>query len=870
MRCARSLRRDWAPEVIEEVLGRLLPEACAEEMARLRRMITALRLLREDARTSAGRRAPPSWSRARAELEALERRQRRAAIDALLSAHLAALRPTDSFLDLGPVTLAYDHAWRTLLAAGGTPRVSFPPAPAEPPLAVVARLLDAGEDNGAPPDWRAWWGACSRHVAAPAVEAERHWESVLRSARGDGARPPFLARILAGLVAARLERFRPAQAWALHDPHGGLAAFDPGLQRLLGWSALLCGEDAHARRLLGGVSATVLPGPLAELREDWPAWAALLVGPCAPPAPAPSVGRTLERAQLGALLLGVFALRPGAATEILALDAPGELRAEAERRCRAGWRPAVLGQGTRLCRRRRTSGQAELPDSLGGEGTRALAVAAVRDREDGPAGWIQVESAHQLLPSAATLAGIARAWSQAIVAARGDPPSRACVAAEPALRCEPFAPDDPRAEFAGRLFAALGPPAGRRACWIEPGPRGEARVRAEHGAVLRDRVLRPGGAGILRRALAQRALVRHGGEPLDALHAGAASGLALPLVQAAGACVLGVLVLESARSEALGEREVEAARATLAELEPAWWTTSFRAACRALDGKDVAWEPSGRFLSSLAPVLQAAAGSRAPLLLVGAPGAGRRTLARWLRFRLANAPPECVERASALDLADLGLAAQLELARTAGERERFFLFATAPAHVLCERGQLARELGHLLGPLPLFVPPLCERRDEIPALVRVLAAGVARTEALRPPRFEDQALGDLWRQDWRGNVSELAALVAQLVRACAGRALGSAEVRAALRSRGLSFRARLPSLRPSALDLELALASTRHGIGSENLARAARYLGWDPDTLRTRLAQRARRERRERGASRVPGWRLSDSISPAEPARGDP
>jgi DNA-binding NtrC family response regulator len=194
-----------------------------------------------------------------------------------------------------------------------------------------------------------------------------------------------------------------------------------------------------------------------------------------------------------------------------------------------------------------------------------------------------------------------------------------------------------------------------------------------------------------------------------------------------------------------------------------------------------------------------------------------------------------------LDLADVAPDAQLELARSAEDGERFFLLASEPAEVLRDRGLLAPGLARVLDPTLFVVPPLRERRDEIPGLVRVLADDFARAASLAPARFDDGAMADLWRQDWRGNAIELGALVADLARAFPGRELGAPEVRAALRSRGLEFRARLPSRPPSALDLELALASTRHRVGSENLARAARYLGWDADTLRAHLDRPGRR-----------------------------
>src|SRR5262245_22231867 len=129
-----------------DVIGWLLPEARAEERAQLERVITALRLLRDDARAPDARRAPPSWSRARAELERLEHGLAPRALERLLQAHLAALRSPDSFLDLGPCVQEYAAAWRALLA-GET--AGFPPAPGEPIATVVERLLAAGEARGA-------------------------------------------------------------------------------------------------------------------------------------------------------------------------------------------------------------------------------------------------------------------------------------------------------------------------------------------------------------------------------------------------------------------------------------------------------------------------------------------------------------------------------------------------------------------------------------------------------------------------------------------------------------------------------------------------------------------------------------------------
>jgi hypothetical protein len=407
-----------------DVLGWLLPEAGAPERQGLRRVITALRLLRDDARLPAERRAPPSWVRARTELERLERRQRRRAIEGLLHAHLAALRSPDSFLDLGPGAAEPSGAWRVLLGAG---LPGFPPAPGEPVSAVVERLLAAGERCGARPAWRDYWEACRRHVTGSAADAARRWEALLRAGLVAGARPGHLARLLGGALAAALERGEPGRALELCARHGALLGHEPA-RHLGGWSALLCGELARARALLAGGEPVALPRPLEELRADVPALGELLPGARAAGAAASGPPLASDRRALGALALGVFALRADGSAERLALDAGAEVRSEA-----AGVRAVAphVDQESVHRQRRVEAAQPPLPGALAVGRTRALARVAVRASDGALAGWIQVECAHQLLPSAERLRGLARAWGGTVLARRavlapGRPSSARC------------------------------------------------------------------------------------------------------------------------------------------------------------------------------------------------------------------------------------------------------------------------------------------------------------------------------------------------------------------------------------------------------------------------------------------------------------
>jgi DNA-binding NtrC family response regulator len=192
------------------------------------------------------------------------------------------------------------------------------------------------------------------------------------------------------------------------------------------------------------------------------------------------------------------------------------------------------------------------------------------------------------------------------------------------------------------------------------------------------------------------------------------------------------------------------------------------------------------------------------------------------------------------DLPALALPEQRTLLGCSASGERVVLLAPALLSELESRQALEPELVRAMDPLPLLVPPLFERREEIPALVRVLADNAAHRESVPPLTFRDEAVAALWRQDWRGNVRELEALVHQLAIGSPGCELSARDVRVAMQARGLEFRARLPSRRPKARDIELALLSTRHRSGAENQRRAARYLGWHPATLAER--RRGRRE----------------------------
>lgn len=74
---------------------------------------------------------------------------------------------------------------------------------------------------------------------------------------------------------------------------------------------------------------------------------------------------------------------------------------------------------------------------------------------------------------------------------------------------------------------------------------------------------------------------------------------------------------------------------------------------------------------------------------------------------------------------------------------------------MVERGQFRADLYYRLNVIPLSLPPLRERRDDIPVLARHFAEQFAAQLRLGVPRLEPEFLNRLQAHDWPGNVREL-------------------------------------------------------------------------------------------------------------------
>jgi DNA-binding NtrC family response regulator len=155
------------------------------------------------------------------------------------------------------------------------------------------------------------------------------------------------------------------------------------------------------------------------------------------------------------------------------------------------------------------------------------------------------------------------------------------------------------------------------------------------------------------------------------------------------------------------------------------------------------------------------------------------------------------------------------------------------------RGHFRGDLYYRLATFTLAIPPLRERRDDIPPLVEHFIGRFNRRFSCAK-RLDDVAMDVLTQYDWPGNVRELLHILEQAVVLCDNDLIGARDLPPPLRDE-----ASLPSTGAVDESLNLREAQRRHVLRvltkvGGNRAKAARALGTTERTL-YRLLERHRR-----------------------------
>jgi DNA-binding NtrC family response regulator len=97
-----------------------------------------------------------------------------------------------------------------------------------------------------------------------------------------------------------------------------------------------------------------------------------------------------------------------------------------------------------------------------------------------------------------------------------------------------------------------------------------------------------------------------------------------------------------------------------------------------------------------------------------------------------------------------------------------------------KQGSFREDLYHRVYVFPLMLPPLRERREDIPVLAAHFARQVAEQNSWKTKTFSAEAIEELENYAWSGNVRELRNVIERVLLLSAGDAIQASDVRLAL------------------------------------------------------------------------------------------
>jgi transcriptional regulator with PAS, ATPase and Fis domain len=162
-----------------------------------------------------------------------------------------------------------------------------------------------------------------------------------------------------------------------------------------------------------------------------------------------------------------------------------------------------------------------------------------------------------------------------------------------------------------------------------------------------------------------------------------------------------------------------------------------------------------------------------------------------------------------------------------------------------EKGRFREDLYYRLQVIPVLLPPLRERRSDIPVLVTHFLDKYNAKHEGRDCRIADDAMVHLWEYDWPGNVRELENLVERLVVLSEDGNVQVDHLPPNIRSFISEKKIPRPSLTEDGIDLNKAVEEFEYRLIDEALRRtkgnkqaAARLLGLKRTTLVAKLRRK--------------------------------
>jgi DNA-binding NtrC family response regulator len=173
-----------------------------------------------------------------------------------------------------------------------------------------------------------------------------------------------------------------------------------------------------------------------------------------------------------------------------------------------------------------------------------------------------------------------------------------------------------------------------------------------------------------------------------------------------------------------------------------------------------------------------------------------------------------------------------------GERRvdvRFIAATNRPLAGLVDEGKFLEDLFYRINSIVLRLPPLRDRKEDIPGIARQLLPQLARDTRRPPPSLDADAERALMEHTWPGNVRELRNVLERAVMLTAGPLLRRADLRLLLAAARPDVNSGTGAAVSTLKDVEWQYIRRVLAEENDNVPRAAQRLGVPRSTLYQRL-----------------------------------